>query len=113
MIKKIIGILLCVLLIIPALSATTVKSFEPADSTEESISYSYTFIEPTFQTVKEDNSYYTNINIPGCLAMGRQAGVPTMPVKFIKLLLPPMNSVSNIGVVGAPVEIELGSIDLK
>ncbi|UCD12958.1 MAG: hypothetical protein JSW60_05165, partial [Thermoplasmatales archaeon] len=102
-----------ILLITAALSATTVTSFEPADLTEESISYSFTFIEPSLQTVEADNSYYTNINMPGCLAIGKQAGVPTVPIKFIKLLLPPKKTVSNIDVVGTPVEIELGSIDLK
>ena len=108
-----ISLTICILLITTALSATTVTSFESDDVTEESFSYSFTFIEPSFQTMDVDNSGYTNINMPGCLAIGKQAGEPAMPVKFIKLLLPPMKTVSNIDVVGTPVEIELGTTDLK
>jgi hypothetical protein len=36
-----------------------------------------------------------------------------LPVRFIKLLIPPLKTISNIDVVGNPVEIELESIDLK
>jgi hypothetical protein len=90
-----------------------VTSFEPDDSSGESLSYSFSFIEPSFQTVVVDNSIYTNINMPGCIAIGKQAGNPMLPVRFIKLLIPPLKTISNIDVVGNPVEIELESIDLK
>jgi hypothetical protein len=108
-----ISLVVCILLLTTALSAATVTSFEPDDLTEEKVSYSFTFIEPSFQTVEADNSLYTNINMPGCMAMGRQAGEPSLPVKFIKLLLPPMKTVTDVTVVGNPIEIDLGIIDLK
>ena len=51
--------------------------------------------------------------MPGCLAMGKQAGDPAMPVKMIQLLLPPNKTVSRINVIGTPVTVKLGTIDLK
>lgn len=112
--KKLIGIFVCTMLsITAALAAITAMSFEHTDLTEKGYSYSFTFIEPSFQTVKVDNSCYTKINMPGCVTIGKQAGIPMTSVKFIKLLLPPMREVSHIDVIGTPVELELGSTDLK
>ncbi|EMR75371.1 hypothetical protein MBGDF03_00378 [Thermoplasmatales archaeon SCGC AB-540-F20] len=108
-----ISLAVCILLITTALSATTVISFEPADLSQESLSYTFSFKEPNFKTLQADNSGYTNINMPGCLAIGKQAGEPAMPVKFIKLLLPPMKTVSDVTVTGSPIELDMGSRDLK
>ena len=100
-----ISLAVCFLLIITALSATT-TSFETVASTENRLSYSFLFIEPNFQTIEADNSLYTNLNMPGCMVMGRQAGEPSLPVKFIKLLLPPMKTVADVTVIGNPIEID-------
>ena len=103
-----ISLAICILLITTALSATTVISFEPADLTQESLNYTFSFKEPNFKTLQADNSDYTNINMPGCMAIGKQAGEPAMPVKFIKLLLPSMEVVSDVTVIGSPIELDMG-----
>jgi hypothetical protein len=110
---KNISLTIFTLLITTAFSVTTVNSFESYDSTDNNFIYSFKFVEPNFQKTEFDNSQYTNINMPGCLAIGKEAGEPILPVKAIKLLLPPMKIVTDIDVVGIPVEIELGSTDLK
>ena len=51
-----ISLVVCILLLTTALSATTVTSFEVVSSTENRVSYSFLFIEPNFQTVEADNS---------------------------------------------------------
>ena len=74
------------------------------------LSYSFEFKEPSVQLKDSD---YTTITLPGCLAMGKQAGDPAMPVKIIQLLLPPKKTVSHINVIGTPVEVQLSNIDLR
>ena len=73
------------------------------------LSYSFEFKEPNVQL---KNSDYTTITLPGCLAMGKQAGDPAMPVKMIQLLLPPKKTVSHINVIGTPVTVQIPNIDL-
>ena len=79
---------------------------------DKSLSYSFLFKEPEIQTTEVSDSEYALIDMPGCMAIGKQAGEPMMPVKIVSLLLPPMKTVSNIQVTGTPVKIELGDFDL-
>jgi hypothetical protein len=76
------------------------------------MSYSFEFKEPSLQSKNVDGSDYTTISMPGCLAVGKQAGDPMMPVKTISLLLPPKTAISRISVIGTPVPVELSSVDL-
>jgi len=111
--KSCILLAVFILVIASVFSATTAPLYETIRSTENNVSYSFVFIEPTFQTIEADNSGYTSINLAGCIAVGRQAGGPSLPVKCITLLLPPMKRVTDITVGGSPVEIDMGCIDLK
>lgn len=76
------------------------------------LSYSFEFKEPSVQTLQEYGASYTSLSIPGCLSIGQQTGEPTMPVKPITLLLPPMKTVAQITVVGTPVTVTPSTIDL-
>ena len=76
------------------------------------LSYSFEFKEPTLQLTSVQNSLYTKIEMPGCIGLGKQAGDPTMPVKFIQLLLPPKMTVDSVVVSGTPVRLNLQGIDL-
>jgi hypothetical protein len=77
-----------------------------------SLIYTCLFKEPSFKSVQAGGSEYTTINMPGCLTIGKQAGDPAMPVKFIKLLLPPQKTVESITVTGTSVELNTKGIDL-
>jgi len=74
--------------------------------------YSFEFIEPTLQLTSVQDSLYTKIQMPGCIGLGKQAGDPTMPVKFIQLLLPPKMTVDSVVVSGTPIQLNLQGIDL-
>jgi hypothetical protein len=70
-----------------------------------SLVYSFSFNEPDFRDVEMGNRLFTSINMPGCMAIGRELGSPNIPIKFVKLLLPPGKEVTNIDVTGVPIEI--------
>jgi len=76
------------------------------------LSYSFEFKEPTLQLTSVQDSLYTKIQMPGCIGLGKQAGDPTMPVKFIQLLLPPKMTVDSVVVSGTPIQLNLQGIDL-
>jgi len=78
----------------------------------ERISYSFSFDSPSFNEMIVYDNQYTSINLPGCVMLGKDVGEPAMPVKFIKILLPPAKSVKNIEVNGLPLEIFPLEIDL-
>ena len=69
---------------------------EKTTSTIESLSYSFEFIEPELRITTVSNSEYTLIDMAGCIGIGKQAGEPMMPANIIKLLIPPMKTVTNV-----------------
>lgn len=99
-----IGVVICILLVTisisVALDATSVENVS-----NERLSYSFDFIGPDFQTIRADGSGYTLLQMPGCMAVGKQAGAPMLPVKSVKLLLPAMTTVMGVTVTGAAVEL--------
>ena len=108
-----LGVVFAICLAMVMTSAvTTVGASLKLDQTifSNRLSYSFEFKEPNILT---KNSDYTTITLPGCLAMGKEAGDPAMPVKMIQLLLPPKKEVSHINVIGTPITVKLENIDLK
>jgi hypothetical protein len=99
-----VGVAISILLIAPsmsmALNDTSVKNVS-----NERLSYTLAFIEPDFQTIRADGSDYTSLQMPGCMAIGKQAGAPMLPVKSVKLLLPAMTTVTSVTVTGDIVEL--------
>ncbi len=105
----------CFLLISTAFSASTTSLVEEKDKSLvqlNHLSYDFLFIEPEFDTLTISNNGYSQIHMSGCIALGKDAGNPKLPVKFIKLLLPPMKSIKTIEVSGHPVEVSPQDIDL-
>jgi len=88
------------------------NSLTQNNQTIDQLSYSFAFKEPTLQLTSAQDSLYSKIQMPGCIGLGKQAGDPTMPVKFIQLLLPPMRTVDSVEVSGTPVQLNLQGIDL-
>ncbi len=114
-----LGVTLCVFIMIAvpvtaSLGDTETKTI-PDDLiyNKNSLNYTFMFLEPEFHTIAVSDSEYTNIDINGCMPMGKLAGEPMVPVKSVKLMLPPMKTVSNVNVVGDPIEVDLGNIDLN
>jgi hypothetical protein len=71
--------------------------------------YCFDFQKPVLQA--ESNSY-TGIIMPGCLTTAKTDGNPSLPVKFVTLLLPPNKSVSQIIIQGTPISLNLRGVDL-
>ena len=103
------SIVVCILLLATSFVAMTGTS-ETSDV--EILSYSFAFLEPSFETIEAGGSEYAMINMPGCMAVGKQAGEPMMPVKNIKLLIPPMKTIKSVEVVGTSADVDLGGFDL-
>ncbi len=119
------AVVLCVFLILtsltPLFSQTTVVASETSFISEtsnnivESLSYSFSFIKPSIEEMKVPGSpiSYSTINMLGCMALGDRAGGPAMPVRFVKLLVPPKKTVTTVTVIGEPVEVEINDMDLR
>jgi len=99
---KCIGVAICILLVSTSLTVA-LDATSGSNSEDNRLSYSFTFVKPELQTVQVDSSQYTTLQIPGCMAIGMQAGDPMLPVKSVKLLLPAMTTVTSVTVSGVPV----------
>jgi len=82
------------------------------DTNYETLSYSFLFPEPSFNEKILNNKMYTILDMPGYMSIGRKAGKPVLPVKYVKLLLPPRKKVIDISIVGTPVEIKTENVKL-
>ena len=105
----------CLLLIVTAFSASTTTFIEKDNGFLTSINhlnYVFSFSEPEIDTITNSDIEYTKLNMPGCIALGMDAGNPKLPVKFIKLLLPPKKGISNVKVSGISLEINTRDVNL-
>ncbi len=73
------------------------------------LSYSFEFLEPSIQPM---DAAYATISQAGCIAVGRSAGDPALPVKVVSLLLPPNKTVARINVLGSPLPLDLAGVKL-
>jgi len=105
--RSTVGVVICILMLSTSV-ATTMGNFVNTDEQMNTNSLSYTFLfkEPVFKSIQQDNSEYTLIDVQGCLAVGKQAGEPQIPIKVISLLLPPKKTIGSINVEGTPVQIQ-------
>ena len=103
--KKLVSVVLCILFTMTALTtATTVSNKSPYQLDSDHMSYTFAFKEPTIQSITADNTLYSQVQMLGCLNLGKRAGEPTLPVKFIQLLLPYGTTVASVDVQGTPVQ---------
>jgi len=102
--------LVCFLLTFATLAATNGLADESSAPT--SLSYTFSFKEPNMGTTELYNEVFTQVNMPGCMAIGQGIGIPNIPVKFIKLLLPPGMDIADIDILATPVELPLNDVDL-
>jgi hypothetical protein len=111
-----VAVAICFLMITTAVATTmaiSIKSGRQIDLNGNSLSYTFLFKEPSFNLINAAGSDYTTIDMQGCLAIGKQAGDPSIPVRMITLLLPPKKAVASLNVVVTPVSINPSGINLK
>jgi len=99
-----IGVTICILLVSTSLT-TALDATSRLNSKDNCLSYSFMFIKPELQTTYADISQYTTLQMSGCMAIGKQAGDPMLPVKSVKLLLPAMTTVTSVTVTGISIEL--------
>ena len=104
-----IAVAICVFMLttsVAAVMGTSIKNDSQMNTNVNNLSYTFLFKEPSFKSIQASSSEYTTISMDGCMAIGKQAGEPLVPVKLITLLLPPKKAVASITVVGTPIAIE-------
>ena len=110
--KSAIGAIFCILILLASM-ATAINinvTIKTSTSSNDVLSYTFLFMEPKTQNTFENNQDYTLLEMQGCLAIGKNAGEPVMPIKPVSLLLPPMKSVKNIQITGTPVEYQINNL---
>ena len=114
--RLVVGVIICVLMLTTSMATATINSVKISKQMNpnvNSLSYTFLFKEPSFSSMQAVGSDYTTIDMQGCLAIGKQAGDPSIPVRTITLLLPPKKAVTSINIVGTPVPINPSGINLK
>jgi len=110
-----IGVIFCIFLLIASI-ATAIdvpKELDEKDSSKiENLSYTFLFQEPSLKITEVNTQGFSLIEMDGCIAIGKNAGYPMMPVKPVTLLIPPKKTVSNVEINGIPVNVDLAGIDL-
>ncbi|MCX6667843.1 MAG: hypothetical protein NTV74_06390 [Euryarchaeota archaeon] len=103
-----IAVAICVLMVTTSMATAMIslRTDRQTNPIVNNLSYTFLFKEPSFKSIQASGSGYTEISMQGCMAIGKQAGEPLVPVKLITLLLPPKKAVASINVVGTPIEIE-------
>lgn len=79
----------------------------------DSLRYNFHFLKPSLESTKLYGSTFSKINMQGCIALGKNIGEPALPVKFIKLLLPPGKTVKNVNINGESIKMEVKDINLR
>jgi hypothetical protein len=87
------------------LTNATLQGNDEQGCTSEQLSYTFSFTPPIMGTMQVAGGTFTKITMPGCLEIGTQPGDPTVPIRFIQLLLPPQSAVDAVSVTGSPQEL--------
>ncbi|MFH2000205.1 MAG: C25 family cysteine peptidase [Planctomycetota bacterium] len=100
------------LITIAVLAAAVLWAGVPSAQATETLKQTYTFQPPVLNTMQHENISYTSISSPGTMTMGKIAGTPAMPVKFVQILLPLGREVVNVEVTGILKSFDTDSYDL-
>jgi hypothetical protein len=106
--RIVIGVAICVLMLTTSLATAIMHPMSAQKQTisnQNQLTYTWGFLEPSFDSITADGSVYTLVDMQGCIGSGSEPGAPQLPMKMIQLLLPPKKTVESITVVGTPVEI--------
>jgi hypothetical protein len=92
---------------------TTIIGIADDTSHPTMLRYTFSFEEPQLDEMEIFNRSFTSVQMPGCMAIGRSVGAPNIPVKFVKLLLPPGSEVVDVDVTGVLTDVTTRGFDLK
>jgi hypothetical protein len=113
--RTLMSVTICLVMIVTAFSVTNSKAApvnNPTYNVDKPLCYTFMFKEPTVLSKTVLNTAYSTIDMAGCIGLGKDAGAPTLPVKFVQMVLPPMTTVDSIVATGTPVKVQLRGIDL-
>ena len=111
--KKQVSVVFCILLTMSALTTATAMSNQNSYQWNgDQVTYTFLFKEPTVRSISTQNTVYSEIQMQGCINMGKQAGEPDLPVKFTQLLLPYGTMVESVVVEGTPIPCTTQGINL-
>lgn len=101
------------LLTISSVGHITILSTKNQLIDSNSLSYTFSFQQPLFDTISVDNTEFSTVSMAGCISLNKDIGAPMMPIKSISFLLPPQKTISQISVSGQPEIISTRNIDLN
>lgn len=113
--RTLTSVTICMVMIVTAFSVTNSKATSVNNLTynaDNPLCYTFTFKEPAVLEKTVLGSTYSTIDMAGCIGLGKDQGAPTLPVKFVQMLLPPMTTVDSIVATGTPVKVQLRGADL-
>ena len=112
--RSVIGAVFCVCIMLASMATAIdiMKNTEKTTNEVKSLSYTFLFKTPSLKISEVNNKDFTSIELEGCLGIGKSAGWPTLPIKPISLLLPPMKTVSNVQVIGTSKVLDLNGFNL-
>jgi hypothetical protein len=99
-------LLACVLV---ALAASPAFGQTPG---QEKVTRTFSFESPVFGETTVHGTTYTTVDMKGSLVLGRNAGDPALPVRFVQMLLPPGKSVADVSVTGLSRKVPDADVDL-
>jgi hypothetical protein len=98
-------------MIVTAFSVINTKA-APTYDANKPLYFTFTFQEPAILEKTVLGTQYSTLDMAGCIGLGKDQGAPTLPVKFIQMMLPPMTTVDSIVVTGTPEQVQLRGADL-
>lgn len=101
--------------LIGALFVATILNtgFTLANSNNTELTYTFAFQEPQLKVVNIRNEFFTNIQMPGCYAIGTEVGSPMYPAKIANFLIPAGYEIDTIEVSGSLTSFNTRNIDLE
>jgi len=110
LITRLFAVVLCATMCTTAISMHSIANASTA--TPSTLSYTFSFASPSLSSQQLLSQSFTHISMPNSLTMGKDAGLPALPVSFIKIALPALTTVDTITVTGASIPVQT-PIDLK
>ena len=84
-----------------------------ANDNENDLSFSFDFKEPKLKShILLESTKYTKLSMPGCMAIGRDVGAPSIPVRFMKILIPYGYKVSHIDSTAITKDVDISGFNL-
>ena len=82
----------------------------------DTLQYSFSFVEPDLKQVELNNMPFTKIDMPGTFSIGNEPGVPIFQVKPVKILLPrgaELNDITVLAENAIEIDVVTKGIDLR